>query len=147
MNIKVLSQSLIEKYAEEKHDTPAILISICSHRGSQAKVTANKKNNIQEVLFLRFDDDDSPQYGIQESDGVKIREFLEENVPKLNVHNIIVNCEAGQSRSAGVAAALMYYFNHDDMPIFGAPRYTPNMRCYRTVLNEMMYNCTVRENR
>ena len=146
MNIYVMSQDMVEKYSREKQDVHTILISICSlHGGSQADVTPNKQNLIENVLFLRFDDDDNSRYGIQDSDVVKIREFLEENIPKYNIHNIIVNCEAGQSRSAGVAAALMYYFNQDDTPIYKCRKYTPNSRCYSRVLHHMMDYATVKE--
>ena len=50
---------------------------------------------------------------------------------------MIIQCDAGVSRSAGVAGALMKYYNGDDSEIFENPKYRPNMRCYRTMLNEL----------
>lgn len=137
MNIYVFSQKDIENYAKEKHDTATLLISITAHGLEKANVRANSKNNIQKILFLEFDDTDNDKDGIQRKDATRIRTFLIKNIPKYNIDTILVNCNAGQSRSAGVAAALMYYFNNDDTPIFGNYKYTPNMKCYRTVLNRI----------
>lgn len=46
----------------------------------------------------------------------------------------IVHCEAGQSRSAGVAAALSKWINGEDWDYFLNPKYTPNSYCYQTIL-------------
>lgn len=48
---------------------------------------------------------------------------------------IVVNCEAGISRSAGVAAALARIFNGRDDCIFGDPALHPNMTVYQTILD------------
>ena len=52
-----------------------------------------------------------------------------------NIQCVVVHCTAGKSRSAAVAAALMKSIEGDDSPIFNNPRYKPNMRVYRMVLN------------
>ena len=65
-------------------------------------------------------------------DGKKIIEFINAYVDKVN--KIVVHCEAGISRSAGVCAALMQIINGNDFEVFNNPRYCPNMSCYRTVL-------------
>ena len=49
-----------------------------------------------------------------------------------------MHCEAGQSRSAGVAAAIMKYLYNNDTDIFNNRYYKPNMLCYRKVLNAFM---------
>jgi len=56
---------------------------------------------------------------------------------------VLVHCEAGISRSAGVAAALAAFFNGDDRPYFearhsdGGRCYVPNRRVYRMLLIEL----------
>ena len=51
---------------------------------------------------------------------------------------MIVHCDAGISRSSGVAAAILKAKTGDDSQIFNNPKYRPNMRCYRIVLDEFM---------
>lgn len=97
--------------------------------------------NCGPTLFLHFEDFDTELPGwsiqpIQKEDAEKIAAFAMIN--KHNGRNFIVQCDAGVSRSAGVAAALMKYFNGDDAPIFNNPQYCPNMRCYRMVLEALM---------
>lgn len=97
--------------------------------------------NCGPTLFLHFEDFDTelpgwPIQPIQKEDAEKIAAFVMIN--KHNGRHFIVQCDAGVSRSAGVAAALMKYFNGDDTPIFNNPQYCPNMRCYRMVLEALM---------
>ena len=58
---------------------------------------------------------------------------------------IIVHCDAGISRSAGVAAAILKYLTDDDSAIFDSHRYHPNMWCYRKTLNALMNNKSLEE--
>ncbi|MBR1496099.1 MAG: metallophosphoesterase [Oscillospiraceae bacterium] len=47
---------------------------------------------------------------------------------------LIVHCDAGISRSAGVAAAIGKCCNGDDRAFFRGGRYCPNMWCYRKTM-------------
>jgi hypothetical protein len=47
----------------------------------------------------------------------------------------ICQCNAGISRSAGVAAALSYIVSQDDSWVFENPRYLPNRIVCRTILD------------
>lgn len=49
--------------------------------------------------------------------------------------HLIVHCDGGVSRSAGVAAALGLMFGMGDSFIFDDPWKCPNMGCYRKVLH------------
>jgi len=55
---------------------------------------------------------------------------------KDTVDELVVHCEAGRSRSAGTAAALLFVSGQNDRTIFCNPLYHPNMRVYRTILEE-----------
>ena len=50
---------------------------------------------------------------------------------------IIVHCEYGQSRSAGVAAALCEHFEGHDNGISHNPHYFPNWTCYKRVMEAL----------
>lgn len=47
------------------------------------------------------------------------------------IHHIFVCCQAAQSRSPGIAAALYTYYGLDPLEIFSQPQYHPNVLCYR----------------
>ena len=139
LKIEVMSKAKAEEYAMNKHRDKAVIISISSYTGAPAFIIPDSTNNIIDVLKLRFNDTDCSDGfsgGMIVEQGIKVRDFFNKYV--MSVDKIIVHCEAGQSRSAGVAAALMKYYYNDDTPIFNNKRYTPNMRCYRVTLNALM---------
>lgn len=55
---------------------------------------------------------------------------------KDKVSNLLVHCEAGWSRSPGVAGALSKIFLDDDMYFFN--NYSPNRFVYRMIINEAL---------
>ena len=97
---------------------------------------------------MSFDDVDKKQYDemteagygsvvlMNEQDAARIVAFVKKY--KDSVDGIIVHCDAGVSRSAGVMAAIMKWLTGDDSKIFSDLRFHPNMWCYRLVLNEFM---------
>jgi predicted protein tyrosine phosphatase len=145
-----MSRANAVRFSHQPHDYPSIMISISDpYMLYHSKPTANNrtnKNGIREILRLEFADADKPGldvYGrpsdendlISAMDAVKIHQLLNRHP---DVDAIIVHCDAGISRSAGVAAAILYAKTGDDSLIFDSGRYAPNMRCYRMVLNELM---------
>ena len=100
----------------------------------------NKENKyIKDILPLQFDDVDYGQKNcITYEDARMIIDFVSKWTNKVNL--VIVHCEAGISRSAGVCAGLMKIYNGDDFEIFDNPRYCPNMSCYRTILETYFGN-------
>lgn len=58
----------------------------------------------------------------------------------LNLGNesvLICQCEYGQSRSAGVAAAVMEYYNRNGITVFADSRYYPNKYVFRKLLGSL----------
>lgn len=135
MKVIVMNQREAEKYSSEIQNQTSFMISITSLNQDNAKVYTTRENNILNILKLSFDDSDS-LYGMTLRDADKIRDFVIEAIK--HTETIIVHCGAGQSRSAGVAAAILKYLYNDDSQIFKNRRYTPNMRCYNMVLNSLM---------
>ena len=59
-----------------------------------------------------------------------------------NPEAVICHCDAGQSRSAGAAAAISKFFTGDDSfyfrsGLYRGPKYTPNRLIYRSVLEAL----------
>lgn len=97
----------------------------------------HKSDWLKHILWVKFDDVElSDKNAITDDDAKRIALFV--NLVKDKVDRIVVHCDAGISRSSGVAGAIMKYLNGDDMPIFSNGRFCPNMTCYRKVLTALM---------
>lgn len=135
--IEVMSREKFLEYCTKPHKNSSIVVSITSFRDDLVPQSciAMPGNNILTVYRAVFDDVDTSPRGMNEAQALEIAQFVKQYGP--SVDKIIVHCGAGQSRSAGVAAAILKWFTGDDMQIFGNGRYTPNMRCYRLTLEAM----------
>lgn len=135
MKITVMNRQDAVRYSFHPQDERAAVISISTpNEEYHTNIYTSPYNKITSVLRLWFDDVESGRDCIKTEDAEEIKRFVE-------LHKddpIIIHCDAGISRSAGIAAALMKYYNGDDTPIFDNPRYCPNMLCYRTMLNALM---------
>ena len=69
----------------------------------------------------------------------QIADFVREQMQN-NVNLIVVHCEAGMSRSAGVATALSQFYNHDETHFL--VHYRPNAHVRRVMLNALRANRT-----
>ena len=89
------------------------------------------------ILRVQFHDLDRPLAGYKifnNADAKQILDFVKVQIGLVDF--FIVHCEAGISRSAGVAAALSKIYNGNDNHIFNCGKYLPNMLVYKTILNE-----------
>ena len=97
-----------------------------------------RRSEIKDVLSLFFDDieyDEEKGIFMTEEDADKILAFVDK-CEKQNIDELWVHCDAGISRSAGVAGAILKILTGDDSQVFDSFAYCPNMHCYRTVLNQ-----------
>lgn len=140
---KILSRKSCEKYCTQSHKKTSIIISI---RSSWDRIYPNvymdDKNNIKAILSLAFCDltkEDSEIDCMSYEDGVKVAEFVNEWYEK--VDTIIVHCDGGISRSAGVCAAIMRVKEGDDWVVFDSSTKHPNMTCYLRTLKGFNYEC------
>lgn len=133
MVFKVFSRSSAIAYSFKKEIPKTEIISISDSYDFCPRF--NKNQNILRVLYLKFDDVEKGEPNcITTEDAKKIVKFI--NTVNKDIEQIIVHCEAGVSRSAGICAAIMKYLTGDDSEIFDNSKYCPNITCYRTVLNE-----------
>ena len=138
---KVMSYDSCKRYCSHKHKNTSIIISITTYDdGLYDEIIKTKNNNVQDILYLRFCDleyEDDSKFCMQYEDGKKIAEFVNEWYDK--VDTIIVHCEGGVSRSAGVCAAIMRVKEGDDFPIFDSTTKHPNITCYIQTLKGFNY--------
>lgn len=137
----VMNQWKAERYSKENQDKTSVIISITSKSVGPADIKKTTDNKIVDILRLEFNDTDKEDKyagNINREQAEEIKNFVNKYVNNDSIELFIVHCEAGQSRSAGVAAAIMKYAYNDDTPIFNNRIYTPNMLCYRMVLECLM---------
>lgn len=135
MQFEVMDRVDAIKYSNGKHPEKSAIISISSTFCKPPRMYPDRngmQTGVQAILFLSFNDEEIGDNAIQELHAKQIIDFVDKMVHQ--VDKIIVHCDAGISRSAGVCAAIQKYLGYDDFNIFNNPKYCPNMRCYRTVL-------------
>lgn len=132
MNIEVMSRSAARRYAFKPHPEKVMVISITDPGSEPNGLRGNANNGIYKIVRAEFEDTDDPNTSISAEQAKMIAEQVSQNIDVAD--KIIVHCEAGQSRSAGTAAAILKFYTNDDTQIFDNPRYTPNMYVYRKML-------------
>ena len=142
----VMSRANCERYCIQKHSNTSIIVSIKSSWDKElSHLCKTKDNKVKAILFLSFDDidkEDDPRFAMKLEDGEKIATFVNKYYKK--VDRIIVHCDGGISRSAGVASAIMRVKEGNDYPIFDSSTKHPNMTCYLQTLkcfNYILYIC------
>jgi len=130
MKFKIMGRKEIEGFCTDiKH----IVISVRDSGAEDALLP--RQLSRMATLYLEFDDleKEYKDYMIfSKEDAREILAFF--NNFRCYVNLIIVNCEAGISRSAGIVAALSKISGQDDSIFF--KKYLPNMLVYKTILEE-----------
>ena len=137
MRFKVLNRERVGLYnVNEKH----IVISISDLDQEDANLSKDSESYRLASLFLKFSDFDG--YTPQMPEEIKKSLFNKElailvwnliDTYKDEIDLIVVNCEAGISRSPGMVAAISKILNGEDDYFF--KHFLPNMLVYRTMLN------------
>lgn len=137
MIVKCMAREILEKNINN-FDVPTIIISISSTGGIPPKSLFLHSNpQVKGFTTLAFDDVTTYHeyyYPITEQQARKIAKFVMRY--KDSVEQIVVHCDAGISRSAGVAAAIAKYLNLNNDRFFKEP-YDPNKTCYDMVLSSL----------
>jgi hypothetical protein len=90
-----------------------------------------------DALMRDWTEEEKDKYGNGCFSNSQAREIVE-FVLADRTGKIVVHCDAGISRSAGVAAAVAKFLTGSDECIFGNKRYIPNRYVYRKLLNTFM---------
>lgn len=80
-----------------------------------------------------------PKYGLDYTSYFPEADELAKFIYQANVDglDIICQCEYGESRSSGCAAAIRQHFDKDGIEIFADYRYYPNQLIYHKVLDAL----------
>ena len=131
MKYQILSRNKAKRLSFHLTE-PTIIISITDV--DKPPVLFQRSANLLNVLRLSFNDvDKDGDFPMQPSMAREVIRFVSRYLDK--VKRIVVHCEAGISRSAGVCAALMVILEGTDSAVFENPKYHPNPCCYSRVLN------------
>jgi predicted protein tyrosine phosphatase len=128
MKFLIMSKDKVSKFA---YPHRYAVIGVVSHDDVHPEL----QEGYVDALRLNFYDIDfkiDVYPGITDVDADRIIEFVENN--KNLVDLFVVHCNAGISRSSGIAAALSFIYNGDDAWVFSDHRYMPNMLVYRKIL-------------
>lgn len=142
MNVQIYSRKEVESLiAEGKFPQNTAVISFCDS-GIEPRECVNYSGVCSRVMYIELDDlelDELNEAGyfyetfFPEAD--ETAEFI------IDAYNsgmgIICQCEYGQSRSAGCAAAIKEYFIFDGISLFADHRYYPNKVVYHKVLDAL----------
>ena len=130
--IMVSNRHWITDFTEMNGLPPHIIVSITDPGTLPAILRQNHQT--KGVLRLEFEDVDGDQPDAMTTEQAEaIANFINEHKDSIDI--IVVHCEAGVSRSAGVAAAISLVVNGDDTKFFHNPKFCPNIWCYRLVLD------------
>ena len=139
MEFVILNKSKAQRLSYTDYSSDKAIISISTPGDEKTEFDSNNKT-IKDILYLEFYD---ISYNSQEifkgyepmtdEDAVKIKDFVLKWKDK--VDTLWVHCDAGISRSAGIAAGIIEALGEDNSYIFDSKMYFPNLLCYRKTLN------------
>ena len=136
VNIEIMSRTKMREFSFHAHDEKIAVISISDVDKTNPELHNNPENGIFKLFQVRFADVEIGEPNcITDEQANEIAEFVVGILDSAD--KIVVHCEAGVSRSAGVGAALMKFIKGYDWDVFDKPRFCPNMTCYRKVLNAL----------
>ncbi len=125
MNVKICSRKEIERLLN--HDFPADT-AVISFYDSDSAPRVDYQEKADSVLYVSLDD-----FQTELPQAKEIAKFI--RTAETKGLNIICQCESGQSRSAGCAAAILEHYYQTGQSIFDDYRYHPDEMIYYELLN------------
>lgn len=127
MIINVMSEDIAEAASYQLKDRTAI---ISVRNMDDECVPFCESKSLYAVKTVFFDDTEQETTDcFSPEKAAEIKEFLESVLGR--VDRLIVHCEYGVSRSAGIAAAILKTLTGDDSLIMDDDWFVPNKLCYR----------------
>lgn len=151
MNVKIMSREDLMELAKEPFPDDVAVISITNSEYENVALVHQPEH----ILRLKFDDVSDEIYeellgrkpSVREMHQIASRFHVLTNAQTQqmadfvlglgNKTTLICQCEHGQSRSAGVAAAVMEYDCRKGITVFADARYYPNKYVFRKLLHTL----------
>lgn len=131
MRVKICSRREAEKLLNEGFPAHTAVVSFYNPPNSYDKSTpVDYAGKADRVFQIALDDFQSNM-----PEAVDLAKFIDKAVS--DGLNIICQCESGQSRSAGCAAAILEYYCHAGQSVFDSDRYRPDEMVYYSVLSAL----------
>lgn len=128
MKVQICSRAAAQRLLRKGFPESTAVISFCDSLTPTGNYTPVDYSVVSAPVFQLAVDDFQTE--IPEADN--LAEFICQ--AKMNDMNIICQCESGQSRSAGCAAAILEHFYHSGDLIFDNDKYYPDELVYDCVL-------------
>ena len=138
MLVQIYARYYIEELIEKSEFPPnTAVISFCDY-GTHPSARVNFNGVCNRIMYVEVDDldlEDIDDYDEFLPEAKEIAEFI---IDAYNGGmNIICQCECGESRSAGCAAAIEEYFNRTGINVFKDYRYYPNKMIYNKIFDAL----------
>lgn len=133
-HIRIMSRNEAKRYSYKKNIPESAIVSIYSNGDTPCRFYNNR--NIKVIKHWCFDDLDDNR-GITQHQANEIAQFT---LKHKDIDTLIVHCDAGISRSAGIAAAISKWNFGSDGWVFDSNLYHPNMRCYNFMISALYLN-------
>lgn len=145
MRVDIYSRETIEKMNNYEISENTVAISFydpAPHYNGPTYYPVDYSKKVDKVFYILLRDIDIeilPDYNLSYEtyfpEVEELAKFIYDAVE--NRSNIICQCEFGQSRSAGCAAAIREHFYGDGIRIFADYRYYPNQMVYHKVYDAL----------
>jgi len=139
MRVSIYSREDIEALARQGFRDRAAVISFYDE-GREPLDLSGTDYDVFQVTVENFGLDDLVKYGLTYKTYFPEAEELASFIfdAKNDGVEIICQCERGQSRSAGCAAAIRQFFDGDGIEVFANYDYSPNRLMYHKVFNALI---------
>lgn len=135
-------QHITKAFAKENRPEKMAIISITDPDSKPANIT--RSPGFSGIIRMRFYDIEQDDFwhgkflnAMRPWQAKEIADFVNKVEDKIDF--LFVHCEAGVSRSAGVAAAISLVKFGTDKEFFNSGKYSPNMNCYKLTLEAFGY--------
>lgn len=134
IRIKIYSRKTAEKLLQGQFPEHTAIISFYNppyaHGGSTTYTPVDYTGKAERVFQIALDD-----FQTSMPEAADLAKFID--VAISDGLNIICQCESGQNRSAGCAAAILEHYCHTGQSVFDSDKYRPDEMVYYSVLDAL----------